>query len=86
MKIGFLSIFASLVTIQLATAMASTPFTMNLTAGMKAASNHLSSAILIALNINKKVVTEESKFAAGSVLEKHSGENGSLCFVVRRPG
>jgi hypothetical protein len=85
MKIGFLSIFVSLVTIQFATAMAS-PFTMNLTAGMKAASNHLSSAILIALNINKGAVSEETKFAAGSVLEKHAGEYGSLCFVVRRPG
>lgn len=59
---------------------------MNLTAGMKAASNHLSSAILIALNINKGAVTEETKFAVGSVLEKHAGEYGSLCFVVRRPG
>jgi hypothetical protein len=85
MKTGLLSIFVSLVTFHFTSAMTS-PFTMNLTAGMKAASNHLSSAILIALNINKNVVSEESKFAAGSVLEKHVGEYGSLCFVVRRPG
>lgn len=79
------SILSSLFIIQLSFSMAS-PFSMSLTAAMKDASNHLSNAILIALNINKGAVTEAAKAPAGSIIEKHTGKHGSLCFVVRRPG
>lgn len=82
----FLTSILSLVfIIQLKFAMAY-PSSMSLTAAMKDASRHLSTAILIALNINKNDVVEASKAPAGSVLERHTGVHGSLCFVVRRPG
>lgn len=35
---------------------------------------------------NKSVVNEVDVLTAGEVIEKHSGEFGSIGFVVRRPG
>jgi hypothetical protein len=33
-----------------------------------------------------KVLKELSAMISSEVLDKHMGEHGSLCFVVRRPG
>jgi len=49
----------------------------------------LKSAALIALDIDAKKETvekQENEIKVSDAISKHSGANGSLCFVVRRPG
>mmetsp|Transcript_7428 Transcript_7428/g.9443 ORF Transcript_7428/g.9443 Transcript_7428/m.9443 type:complete len:88 (-) Transcript_7428:812-1075(-) len=59
---------------------------MMLSASMKAA--NIGKGLLISLNMDgvKKTVDEIDTFKVDEVIKSHSGANGSVCFVVRRPG
>jgi len=66
------------------TATAKVPEQMHLTNTMKA--TKIDTVKLTSLTFNNQAVTVSDVSTVGKAVKSHTGEHGSICFVVRRPG
>lgn len=90
-SIAFFAAFSTTTTYTTA-AMATTnavPARMHLTDVMKNSAGWLSGASLIPIDFSPGIgdlVKEETAVAASEAISQNAGPEGSICFVVRRPG
>jgi len=79
----------AMVTDAMATEASAVPLRMHLSDTMKNSADWLAKASLIPIDFSPNIgdlVTEEAAVGGPDILSQNTGEAGSICFVVRRPG